>query len=53
MWIAGKAAMKNEKARPIALLIAAPAIAIAFVTVGPIVGLGAIACTGCRALLNV
>ena len=52
MWIAGKAALKNEKARPIALAIAAPFMAIAFVTVGPIVALAALARIGAGALLN-
>lgn len=52
LWIAGKAAMKSDKARPIALAIAAPFIALAFVTVGPIVGLGALARIGAGALLK-
>ena len=51
-WVAVKAAMISEKARPIVLAIAAPFIAFAFVTVGPIVGLGALACTGATALLK-
>jgi hypothetical protein len=44
--------MKSEKARPVALAIAVPFIAIAFVTVGPIVGLGALARIGAAALLK-
>jgi hypothetical protein len=51
-WIAVKAAMKSDKARPVVLAIAAPFVALAFVTVGPIVGLGALAWTGARALLK-
>ena len=30
VWIAGKAAMKSDKARPIAVALAAPVIALAF-----------------------
>jgi CheY-like chemotaxis protein len=52
-WIAGKAAMKNDKVRPIACLIAAPFITIAFVTIGPVVGLAALAWIGGKAILKV
>jgi len=52
-WIAGKAAVKNDKVRPIAFLIAAPFITLAFVTIGPIVGLGALLWIGGKALLKV
>jgi len=52
-WIAGKAAMKNDKVRPIACLIAAPFITLAFVTVGPIVGLGALAWMAGKKILKV
>ena len=51
-WMAGKAMMKNDKVRPIALLIAAPFITLAFVTIGPIVGLGALLWIGGKALLK-
>ena len=52
-WIAGKAAMKNDKIRPIACLIAAPFITLAFVTIGPIVGLGALAWLAGKKILKV
>jgi hypothetical protein len=52
VWVAGKAAMKNEKVRPVALALAAPFIAIALVTVGPIVALVALARIGAAALLK-
>jgi hypothetical protein len=44
--------MKNDKVRPIALLIAAPFITLAFVTIGPLVGLGALLWIGGKALLK-
>jgi hypothetical protein len=44
--------MKNEKARQVAMIIAAPVIALAFVTVGPIAALGALASIGVKALLH-
>jgi CheY-like chemotaxis protein len=52
-WIAGKAVMKNDTARPIACLIAAPFITLAFVTIGPIVGLAALAWFAGRKILKV
>ena len=52
-WIAGKAAVKNDKVRPIAFLIAAPFITLAFVTIGPIVGLGALAWMAGKKILKV
>jgi hypothetical protein len=52
LWVAGKAAMKNDKVRPVALAIAAPFITLACVTVGPIVGLGVLAWIGAGALLK-
>ena len=51
-WLAGKALLANKATRPIVLAIAAPFATIAFVTVGPAVGLGALACIGGRALLK-
>jgi hypothetical protein len=51
-WIAAKAVMKNEKARPVAMVIAAPIVTLVFVSVGPIVALGALASTGVKALLK-
>ena len=42
-WVAAKAVMKSEKARPVAMLVAAPVVAPVFVTVGPIVGLALLA----------
>ncbi len=51
-WAAAKAVMKSEKARPVALVIAAPVVALAFVTIGPIVALVALATTGAGALLK-
>jgi hypothetical protein len=44
--------MKNANARQIALAIAAPVAALAFVTVGPIVALGALAAMGAKAVLK-
>jgi hypothetical protein len=44
--------MANKKARHVALAIAAPFIALACVTVGPIVGLGALAWMGGKAALG-
>jgi len=43
---------RRRRARPVAPAIAAPFIAIAFVTVGPIVGIGAFARIGVAALLK-
>lgn len=51
-WVAAKAVMKNDVARPIALTIAAPFIGLAFVTVGPVAGLVALAWFGGRAMLK-
>ena len=51
-WVAAKAVMKNDVARPIAAVIAAPFIGLAFVTAGPIAGLGALAWFGGKALLK-
>jgi len=50
--VAAKAIMKSEKARPVAMVIAAPVIALVFVTVCPIVAMGALAATGVKALLK-
>jgi len=44
--------MKNDKTRPVALALAAPFIGLAFVTVGPIAGLGALAWFGAKAWLK-
>ena len=51
-WVAAKAVMKSNTARPIALAIAAPAAAVLFVTLGPIVALGALAAMGAKAILK-
>jgi hypothetical protein len=53
LWIAARAAMKSDKARPVVFAIAAPFVALAFVTVGPVVGLGALAWTGAERMLKV
>ena len=44
--------MKSEKARLVAMVIAAPIVTLVFITVGPIVALGALASMGVKALLK-
>jgi len=51
-WVAAKAIMKNDLARPIATALAAPFVGLAFVTVGPLAGLGALGWIGVNALLK-